>query len=236
MGDSDVKSPAELRAERFDDLRSEWNDLSSRTSLKHLHDEIEDVSGKIEKLATQVSEFRGRGYRYRRAWEEQAQALGEGWPARRRQALRLLREQADDMEDLVQEIEELCDHSRLSEGSLDQLESKLERLDSQIDSAERNVRGAFDSLSEQIYALQRELDEVEYLLDSLDTVSFDLYPDENGVAACEAVWTNHPDEPEGILFLTDGRLIFEQREKKATKKLLFITTESELVQEKLWES
>jgi hypothetical protein len=74
------------------------------------------------------------------------------------------------------------------------------------------------------------------MLDSLDTASFDLYPDEHGVAACEAVWTNHPDEPEGILFLTDGRLVYEQREKKAKKKVLFIATESELIQNKLWES
>jgi hypothetical protein len=37
-------------------------------------------------------------------------------------------------------------------------------------------------------------------------------------------------------FLTDARLIFEQRQEIATKKVLFITTKKELIQEKLWES
>ena len=42
-------------------------------------------------------------------------------------------------------------------------------------------------------------------------------------------------DPEGVLYLTDQRLIFEQKEKVTTKKVLFIATEKELVQETLWE-
>jgi hypothetical protein len=140
------------------------------------------------------------------------------------------------MRELAQEIEKLCDKSVLSDRGLNRLEDKLERLESQVDGAERDVRGAYDSLKEQLYELEREFRSVESLLDLLDTASFDLYPDENGVAACEATWTNHPEEPEGNLILTDGRLIFEQREKKAKKKMLFITTESELIQKVWWEA
>lgn len=236
MGTSDQKSPAELRAERFESLRAQWSRLSSRVTLGHLHDEIEDTTGKLEALPRQIAELRNRGYRFSRGWEPSATALNEGWPQRRQQASRILRERASALGDLGQEVEELCSHSQLSDGGLDRLDDKLDRLESQIGSAESNVRGAFDSLSQQIYGLQREFDSIAYMLDSLDTASFDLYPDENGVAACKAVWTNHPDEPEGVLFLSDGRLVFEQREKKAKKKMLFITTESELIQEKLWEA
>jgi hypothetical protein len=236
MGNSDTKSPAELRAERFDDLRSQWNQLSSRTTLGHLHDDIEDTAGKLEALPHQIAELRKRGYRYSRNWEAQAETLSEGWPKRSREARRILQEQAQGMEGLVQEIKELCNRSMLSDSGLDRLESKLDRLQSLISSAESNVRGSFDSLNEQLYKLQRQFNMVEYLLESVDTASFDLYPDENGVAACKATWTNHPEEPEGILFLTDGRLVFEQREKKAKKKMLFVTTESELIQQTLWET
>ena len=38
-----------------------------------------------------------------------------------------------------------------------------------------------------------------------------------------------------MLYLTDQRVIFEQKEKVATKKVLFVATEKELVQETLWE-
>ena len=233
---SEDKSPAELRAERFDDLRDRWSDLRGRIDLTHLHDEIEDTAGRVEALSDRLADLRRRGYRYRRDWEEEVERLAAGWPERRREALRLLREQAREMDGLGREIESLCDRSALSDSGLDRLESKLDQLESQLDSAERGVRGAFDSLSTRLYQLGREFDRIEFLLDSLDTASFDLYPDELGVAACKAQWTNHPDEPKGILFLTNGRLVFEQREKKAKKKVLFITTASELVQKMLWES
>jgi hypothetical protein len=41
--------------------------------------------------------------------------------------------------------------------------------------------------------------------------------------------------PEGVLYLTDERLIFEQKENIATKKVLFITTEKEKVQDLVFE-
>ena len=72
MATPDTKSPAELRAERFESLRSEWTGLSSRANLAHLHDTIEDTAGKLDALPTQIAELRSRGYRYSRNWEAQA--------------------------------------------------------------------------------------------------------------------------------------------------------------------
>jgi len=236
MTGEETKSPAQLRAERFETLRSRWAGLSGRTTLAYLNDEIEDTAGKVEALPHRIAELRKRGHCYSSSWEARAQTLAGSWPERRRDAIRILREQARSLEGLGKEIQELCDHSMLSDSALDRLENRLQQLESQIGGAERSVRGTFDTLGAQMGELERELGAVEFMLDSLDTASFDIYPDEHGVAVCKATWTNHPDEPEGLLFLTAGRLIFEQREKKAKKKVLFITTESELLQEKLWES
>jgi hypothetical protein len=44
-----------------------------------------------------------------------------------------------------------------------------------------------------------------------------------------------PDDPKGILYLTDQRLIFEQKQEIATKKFLFITTEKQKVQKLVFE-
>ena len=236
MTNSETKSPAELRADRLSALRSEWTGLSGKITLGYLGDEIEDRAGQIEALPLRVAELRKRGYRYHGDWEARVEAMSEGWPERRRRAIRLQSERARSLQVPAKEIAELCDHSMLSDGALDRLESSLEELEAKLEDAERGVRGAYDSLDAPLYELEREFDAAEAVLESMDTASFDFYPDENGVAVCKATWINHPDEPEGLLFLTDGRLVFEQREKKAKKKVLFITTESELVQELLWES
>lgn len=40
--------------------------------------------------------------------------------------------------------------------------------------------------------------------------------------------------PDGVLYLTDQRLIFEQKEEVATRKILFITTAKKKIQEMEW--
>ena len=50
--------------------------------------------------------------------------------------------------------------------------------------------------------------------------------------AVKARWDQEGDnDPEGILYLTDKRLIFERKEKVATKKVLFVTVSSQMVHE-----
>ncbi len=236
MTASPQKSPTELRAERFSSLRSRWNGMSDKVALNHLYKEIEEMNGAIEGLPHQIQELRRRGYVYGRGWDAQVATLKKGWPERQREARRIVQDEARRMEEATRDVEALCGRNSLSDGELDRLDNRLDRLDSQISSAESAVRGAFSSLEDAKTALEGELTAATFLLDSLDDASFKLFPEERGVAACEAVWVSDKDEPKGILFLTDGRVVFEQREKKALKKVLFITTKSEMVQEKLWEA
>jgi len=236
MAESESKSPAEERADRFKKLRSRWNRLAGKASLGYLNDELEDQAGKIEGLSDTIADYRKRGYIYGRGWETRAKKIRARWPDRRREARRIVRQRARDIEELAEDIDKLCERSKLSSGSLDRLDNKVDRFKSRLESAESDVRGMYDSLQEQIAELESEFNEVGTMLDALDEATFKLFPDERGVAVCNAVWTSDRDEPQGIFFLTDGRVVFEQREKKAKKKVLFITTKSELIKEKLWEA
>jgi hypothetical protein len=236
MSTSETKSPAEERAERLASLRTRWNSVAGRATLGYLLDEIEDTQGEIDTLPGQIEGYRHRGYCFSRDWEARAQTLQDIWPARSRDARRLQRQQAYQLKAQVTTVEDLTGRTALSERGLDRLQSELDQLESQLSSAESTVRGAYDALGQQLHQLKAEFQPVEYLLDSLETASFDLFPDEVSVAACKAVWISGRDEPEGTLFLMEGRLVFEQREKKAKKKVLFVTTAKELVQEKLWEA
>ncbi|MBN2004862.1 MAG: hypothetical protein JXA21_16005 [Anaerolineae bacterium] len=233
---SETKSPAEIRAERMASMRSEWNNLSTRATLGQAQDAIEDVGGRIEGIPHRIEAIRKRGYIYGRGWKAQADALRRNWPARRLEARRILDERKAELRELSKEIDNSLRPTNLPDSVIDRLESMIDGAESRISSAESNVRGAYDSLENQLGALENELRQVESSLEALDAASFQLFPEEHLVTASEAVWTDGKDEPKGYLFLTDGRVVFEQREKKATKKVLFITTKSELLQEKLWEA
>jgi len=118
---------------------------------------------------------------------------------------------------------------------MDTVDNRLWALENHVNEAQRNVRGVFDNTEQEINRLQAEVRRVRNMLDALDQASFDLLPGEHGVAACEAQWISDNQQPEGMLFLTDSRVIFEQREERAKKKVLFITTEKEVIREKLWD-
>jgi hypothetical protein len=164
----------------------------------------------------------------------QAETLEEAWPDRRREAQRILRDRARDLRSLVREVDDLATQGRLNDSALDRLESAIERVASRIDGAGSDVSGAYDAMETQLTGLEAEMRQAESALEEVESASFQLYPEEYVVACSDAVWVSDHQEPQGKLFLTSGRVVFEQREKKALKKVLFITTKSELVQEMLW--
>jgi hypothetical protein len=105
-----------------------------------------------------------------------------------------------------------------------------------VNGAEQYVLGTFERSSSQLGDIWSGLEWAEFLLDNLRSASFKLLPNENGVAAAKAEWVSEKKKPEGILYLTDHRIVFETTEEKVTKKILFIATEKETIRETAWEA
>jgi hypothetical protein len=111
-------------------------------------------------------------------------------------------------------------------------EVAVEALEQKIEGAHSAVSAMYDGLQTNVNQTKSQIEEIGWLLDQLDQASFKLHPAEDPVAACTAQFLETNKEgPRGVLYLTDERLIFEQKEKKAKKKILFIATEKETVQE-----
>jgi len=96
----------------------------------------------------------------------------------------------------------------------------------------------FESLQSDVLALRAKIQECLELLDTMEQASFGFQAGEAGIAAIKAQWITdgRKEGPRGVFFLTDRRLIFEQREKVVKKRFLFVATESEQVQELQWEA
>ncbi len=230
-----VSASSEM-ATRLAIVRSNWESIAGGVALASLFDALEQVTGQIDGVSQALSSVRARGYRFGREWETQLEAISGRWPQQHTQAIRLLEGERRVLQSAAQDVDNLLQRANRDAGLVSTAESRIAVLQSNINAAERRVRDTFDQTQQQAYSLQREIDKVQFLLDALDEASFDLLPDEHAIAACEAVWASDQEEPEGRLFLTDARLIFEQWQEVAKKKVLFITTEKELIQKKLWES
>jgi len=107
-----------------------------------------------------------------------------------------------------------------------------------VEAANDAVRGMFDAVESDVGEISQEVEKCLRMLDLMDQASFGFQPGEAGIAVVRAQWIKEGDKrgPKGLLYLTDRRLLFEQREKVAVKKILFVRVASEQVQEMLWEA
>jgi hypothetical protein len=109
-------------------------------------------------------------------------------------------------------------------------------LERKVNAAQSAVEAMYDSIKQNVNQTRSQVEHLAWTLDQVDEASFQLHPIEDPIFASEAQFMETKKEgPKGVLYLTDERLIFEQKEEVATKKVLFITTEKEKMQELVFE-
>jgi hypothetical protein len=201
----------------------------------------------VNSASQRVTSLRQKGYVFERKLEEQAASHASQWKALHPGILQQINLQAASLQSAIRPLEtqmtQLTAASRnplAAKPLLNTLTSQVDMLESKIKAAEDTIRGSYNQLASQVDQFNRHLDEIDYLLTNLGEASFQLLPTEGGVAAVKAVWCRsgkeHKDDPEGNLFLTDQRLLFEQKQEVATKKVLFIATEKQKIQSLQWEA
>jgi predicted nucleic acid-binding Zn-ribbon protein len=231
-GTSTEESPQEFYAR----LVSEWSSLSSKVTLNDVSQSLGSVDGELAELDDQIKDLRQRGYIFDGDWEQKAADLHSGWPQQQRSARRELDQQSQLLRETAAEIERLVNRAERDHNRLDDLERNLSSFESQVSAAAQSVEQAFQRTSDGLGEIYEAMEWATFMLDHLHEAPFKLFPDENGVAACKAKWLSKKGEPEGLLYLTDQRLIYETVEEVATKKVLFVTTEKETVRELAWEA
>ncbi len=93
------------------------------------------------------------------------------------------------------------------------LERKLDHLDDRLDDVESAIRRRFETLRENINRASKSIREANQTMDHAQEATFEFKMGEAPIVVAKAEWRNQDDNPNGILYLTDQRLIFEQKEK-----------------------
>ncbi|NPA92636.1 MAG: hypothetical protein GXO56_03040 [Chloroflexi bacterium] len=228
-----MQMDAETRTRRWSALQDKAAEIQTAAALGHAADALEDMDAKVNALTDKVRQLRAQGYRYAKVLDAQVAQIAQDWPTTRRQAQDVLTQRRGDLRDLNASLSRILAQGQraTTEAEMDAAKDALDRLEDRIDQAERDVEGAFDGFSKRVDKTAHEIEHLLWASDQWAKISFDPYPEEALVDACEAQWLIRDDEgPKGVLFLTDARLIMEQKEKIATKKVLFIATEKKLVQ------
>ena len=241
-----VQSPSEEIASAISSLQRRLSDLRGSVQLANIRDTIEDMLTTVNTLDQRIADLRSKGYAFDKDLEDQAEDFCQQWqklsPTLEKQIadqVSVLRTAIDPLDLQMRQLARLSENPTAARPSIKSLETGLKAMEDKVKASERTINGMYDEFNSQLGKLKSKLYKLEWMMTELAEASFQLLPTESGIMAVKAVWAKtgeeQKDDPEGILFLTDQRLIFEQKEKVATKKVLFIATEKETVQELMLE-
>jgi hypothetical protein len=240
-------TPAQSISSEISSLQTKIGWLQENVRLTKARDAIEDVQTNINGMAQRIASLRTRGYFFEKDLENQSSSFVASWALLCPNIQTQINVQSNTLMNSLRPIEmqmpqlsSSASNPALAQGLLASLQSAVSQLEGQVSAAEHTISGMYDKFNSEVYAANKHLDDIDFLLTQLAEASFKLLPTEGGIAAVKAVWCKtgkeQKDDPQGILFLTDQRLLFEQKEEIATKKVLFVVTEKKKVQNLLLES
>jgi hypothetical protein len=235
-------NPALQIADEIRNLQSKVGDLQGRVHLTTARDALEDLQTTVNGLAQQVANLRTRGYVFEKDLENQGQTLSKNWISLYPNLESQLNIQSSALENALRSIEmqmpqliAMTNNPVAARGLLNSIQSSVDLLEDKISAAERTIAGMYDQLNKEVTRFMSHLSQIEYLVTQLAEATFQLLPTEGGIAAIKGVWCKSGKEqkgdPEGVLYLTDQRILFEQKEEVVTKKVLFVVTEKQKVQQ-----
>jgi prefoldin subunit 5 len=244
---STTPNPKEEVASQISALRSQLSSLEQNARLTKIRDEVEDLQTSVSGLAHKIAGLRSRGYVFGRDFEAQAAQFAKQWAQMSANVLTQINQQANRLQTALTPLTTRSAQLAGTAGNLaqarmvlSQLKPQADTLESQVNAAEGQLRGMYDSFQGQVGSLSGQVQKIDWTLAQLAEATFQLLATEAGVMAVKAVLVRDgkedKEDPDGVLFLTDQRLLFEQKEEVATKKILFITTESQKVQKLLFEA
>jgi predicted RNase H-like nuclease (RuvC/YqgF family) len=226
-------------------LQSSVKEMQSSAQLTDIRDRVEDLGRSVSGLEGRIKDLREKGYAFEKDLENQALDFARDWARKAPALVAEIEREAGSLERSLRPLESRV--AGLSGGGspaslkpgVERLKAELETLEGRIEAVEENIRGAYDQFQSDVNQLGYHLGKLEWTLTELSEASFQLLAAESAIMAVKAVWAKEvkqtKQDPEGVLYLTDQRILFEQKEKVATKKVLFVATEKKLVQELLWE-
>ena len=229
---------AEL-SQRAEALRERLNTLRSRATLGDLRARLGTLDATLRGLPAALLEVRQGGYVYKAYLEKKVEVLQRQWEGLRQ---RLDAEAAQQGQMLLQRVEAV-QRRLLSLGSefrpadLEVLEREAGFLEGQIDDVTSALEGTFRTLQDNVQQTEEQVRSLRWLLEQVAGASFRLRPEENVVEAVSAQYLTRQEKegPRGVLYLTDQRLLFEQKEDVVTARFLFIPTQKQRVQKLLLE-
>lgn len=215
-------------------IQDKFERLESEAQLEDIFSAVGEIDNKLTKLPFDLEALRDRGYVHSGQLEDKLEALDDKWDEVRPRVEKALSEQVERLDRELDQTERQVNRLGNANAALVKtVDSAVDGLGSRIAAARRALDGLYDGIESELYKIEYSLGQVGKMLDLVaGSQEIRLLEAEGPLLAVKAEWHQDGEEgPKGYLFLTDQRLLFEQREEVVTKKRFGIfKAESEMVQ------
>jgi hypothetical protein len=226
----------EIKA-KVDSIQREFDRLESQAQLTAAYETVGRIRERLNEFPAQLKELQRRGYLHTRPLHERLQLSQSEWRKVAPQVQNALREQKNQLKADVNNTSRLVSRARSGQQTaISSADSAVDRLQRKIRESDRVLSTLYGNVDSELDGSESELVRIEWMMESLEeSPEIQLKQGEGPLKAVETAWHRDGDEgPEGVLYLTDQRLLFEQKEEVVTKKRFGIfKAESEMVH-KLW--
>jgi hypothetical protein len=208
-----------------DRLHRRFTSAESDAQLGSVYSAIGRIETAFTQLPLEIDALRARGYAHSRQAEAQIDAFRRQWETTRPRVESSLTEHVNRLNgDLQLAGQRVRQISSGTPAAITAATTAVDGLESKIRAADQALRGLYDRLSSELQNLTRELNQIKKMLDQLDeSPDIHLRSSEGPIAVVKAQWQRDGnDGPEGNLFLTDQRLLFERKEEVVTRRVLGI--------------
>lgn len=198
-------------------------------TFKDVSRDLAEIEGTVNALPGKLLSVRNGGYKYQNQLERQIERLASDWHFQLGQVRTEMMMHQNSLLAELNNIQGMYNRG-VSTGAF------ITSFENRAEAAARSLEAAYASSKETSRKLKRRVEDIGWMLRQVAEASFQLDHSELLVEAISATWKK-PENKEGIngiLYLTDQRLIFERKEEAAAKKVLFITTARQKSQKFQW--
>lgn len=223
----------------IDTLKSTFSELAGKVRLTELAAEITQLGSQAVALPAAIQAVREKGYAYRSYLENKADVLKEQWDEMDEDLKHWVQEEAEDLKDDFEQTQRLV--ARLSalgtttkaQAILGRVKTAVEMLDDKVTAAENHINTQYNNIRREVDQTNRQINEISWFLEMRDEATFDFGAAEEVFLVAKAEWDDGQDKPDGLLFLTNQRLVFEQKEKTGKRFGMFGGKDTQGI---LWEA
>jgi hypothetical protein len=227
-------------AAEISSLQSSVSALQTTASLTEVQADITQLDQTLTRLVHGLEAARKAGYVYSGDIDPTLNSLMGQWQQVKPQVDNAVYQQGSALAQTVNGLQgplaQLQANPAQAQARLPQVSAAVSSALSSARQVESNLKAMYAAIETGVSDLNSRLGLIEQILKWFGSVTFKLGPGESPVQAVPAEFGSEKDPPNGFLFLTDKRLLFEQNEEIAKKKVLFIATEKELVHRLLLEA